>query len=117
MVARLSAPALEPVVVSFGTCGGSSNVLSLVSALQHLSAGAIKISVCSYGSGDVWLELVPKAECLYGVIDLVVDQFVDCESEPDGSYESRVLRKDVDGSRLSRAYTIIETAEVMLQKQ
>ena len=116
MVARLSAPALEPVVVSFGTCGGSSNVLSLVSALQHLSAGAIKISVCSYGSGDVWLELVPKAECLYGVIDLVVDQFVDCESEPDGSYESRVLRSDLSAIRLSRAYTIIETAEAMLPK-
>ena len=111
MVTRVSVPALEPVVVSFGTASGSSNLLALVGALQHLASGSIKISVCSYGSGDVWLELVPKAESLYKVIDLVVDQFVYSDE-----YEGRELREGLCGDRLSTAYTIIETAEAMLPK-
>jgi hypothetical protein len=110
MVARSSVPALEPVVVSFNAYNSSSELLSLLSALQQLAAGEIKISVCSYGSEQVWLTLVPKAEALYGVIDLIVEQFTVVDEN-----EGRLLCEKRSLASICCVASILETAQRMLK--
>jgi len=110
MVVRSSVPSLEPVVVFFSAYRCSGELLNLVSALQQLAAGDIKIAVCFYGSDTVWLEFSPKAECLYGVVDLVVDHFT-----RRGENGERELVESRSLPSITAVASILETAQRMLK--
>jgi hypothetical protein len=98
------------MTVSFCTYqNGSAELVNLLGALQQVVAEdyTIKIGVCQYGSGQVFLTLVPTVP--HSVVELIVEHFT-CSD--DGGLD--LIAKQSQMSILC-VMSILETAKRMKQ--